>query len=104
MSSELTCTKCKFCVDKLRLGEITDFFTITKISSNSFSITDGESAISLRASYDNSIIMHYDYKGKHFCAKGYKFAILYYISFCMISLYDESSNVIFTTCIEKATK
>ena len=103
MTSELTCKKCKFSVDKLRLGDITDFFTITELSSNSFSFTDGESTINLKACFDD-IVLCYSFKGKSFCSKGCMFKIYNFESFCMIAMYDEQHICVFTTSVEKGSR
>lgn len=103
MTSELTCKKCKLSVDKLRLGEITDFFTITEISSNSFSITDGESTITAKACFDD-IVLRYQFKGKSFASKGSLFKIYNFDSFCMIALYDKQHICVFTTDVCKRSQ
>lgn len=103
MTSELTSKKCNFSVDKLRIGEITDFFTITEISSNSFSFTDGESIITVKAYWDD-VVLRYQFKGKSFASKGSLFKIHYFKSFCIIALYDEQHNITFTTTIEKESR
>ena len=101
MTFELKCTNGKFCIDNLCLSEITDLFTITRVKDDSFSITDGESNISLSAKDDNSIEMWYTFKGRMFFSKGYKFAIYRFDSFDIIYLHDESSRIVFSVSIDK---
>lgn len=101
MTFELICTNGKFSIDNLFLSEITDLFTITKLNDDSFSITDGESHISLSARSDDSIEMYYSIRGKSFYCKGCKFVIHSFDSFDTIHLLDESSCNIFSTAIDK---
>lgn len=103
MTFELKCTNGKFCIDNLCLSEITDLFTITQVKDDSFSITDGESNISLSAKDDNYIEMWYTFKGRMFFSKGYKFAIYRFDSFDIIYLHDESSRIVFSVSIDKVS-
>lgn len=103
MTFELKCTNGKFCIDNLCLSEITDLFTITQVKDDSFSITDGESNISLSAKDDNSIEMWFTFKRRMFYSKGHRFVIYCYGSFDIVHLYDESSSIVFSVTIDKGS-
>lgn len=101
MTFELTCTNGKFCIDNLRLSDITDLFSVTTINNVSFCITDGESVISLSARDGDTIEMWFTFKRRMFYSKGHRFAIYCFDSFDIVYLYDESSSIVFSVTIDK---
>lgn len=101
MTFELKCENGKFCIDNLRLSEITDLFTITRLNNDSFAIYDGESHIILNAKSDNSIEMHFSTGGKSFYVKGWKLVIHTFDTFVTVHILDESSCAIFSIAIDK---